>query len=71
VPPKFSRKRAEFVLRRSTKFWLGGKSREMERDTEFVELGRYLCEVRAGQYLRLETLRSVRRVPGESVRGIA
>ena len=35
-----------------------GKSREMERDTMFVELGRYLCEVRAGQYWRLETLRS-------------
>jgi hypothetical protein len=30
----------------------------MERDTEFVELGCYLCEVRAGQYWRLETLRS-------------
>jgi hypothetical protein len=40
-----------------------------ERDTKFVELGRYLCEVRAGQYLRLERLRSFdgfleRRFPG-------
>jgi hypothetical protein len=27
-------------------------------DTRFVELGRYLCEVRGGQYWRLETLKS-------------
>jgi hypothetical protein len=31
---------------------------ESERDTRFVELGRYLCEVRAGQYWRLEKLKS-------------
>src|SRR4029078_11074883 len=31
---------------------------ERERDTKFVELGRYLCEVRAGQYWRLEDLKS-------------
>jgi len=30
----------------------------MERDTRFVELGRYLCEVRAGQYWRVENLKS-------------
>jgi hypothetical protein len=29
-----------------------------QRDTKFVELGRYLCEVRAGQYWRLENLKS-------------
>jgi len=32
--------------------------KEAERDTKFVELGRYLCEVRAGQYWRLENLKS-------------
>jgi hypothetical protein len=31
---------------------------EAERDTGFVELGRYLCEVRAGQYWRVEQLAS-------------
>ncbi len=31
---------------------------DRERDTRFVELGRYLCEVRAGQYWRLEKLAS-------------
>jgi hypothetical protein len=34
------------------------KSSVHERDTQFVELGRYLCEVRAGQYWRLDNLRS-------------
>ncbi len=31
---------------------------QRERDTRFVELGRYLCEVRAGQYWRPENLGS-------------
>jgi hypothetical protein len=34
------------------------RGKEAERDTRFVELGRYLCEVRAGQYWRLENLKS-------------
>ena len=32
--------------------------KEVERDTRFVELGRYLCEVRAGQYWRVEHVKS-------------
>src|SRR3989442_1700301 len=31
------------------RFW-PGSNKEAEKDTRFVELGRYLCEVRAGQY---------------------
>jgi hypothetical protein len=43
--------------------------KETERDTKFVELGRYLCEVRAGRFWRLKGLESFdeflgRRVPG-------
>jgi hypothetical protein len=34
------------------------KNSDRDRDTQFVELGRYLCEVRAGQYWRLENLKS-------------
>jgi hypothetical protein len=34
------------------------RNSDQERDTQFVELGRYLCEVRAGQYWRLDNLRS-------------
>jgi hypothetical protein len=36
--------------------WEGQK--EAEHDTRFVDLGRYLCEVRAGQYWRMENLKS-------------
>jgi hypothetical protein len=31
---------------------------EAEWDIRFVELGRYLCEVRAGQYWHVEKLKS-------------
>ena len=34
------------------------RRKEAEKDTRFVELGRYLCEVRAGQYWQLEKLES-------------
>jgi hypothetical protein len=34
------------------------QTKEHERDERFVELGQYLCEVRAGQYWRLENLKS-------------
>jgi hypothetical protein len=34
------------------------KAKERERDVRFVDLGRYLCEVRAGQYWMLENLKS-------------
>ena len=34
------------------------KTKEQERDVRFVELGQYLFEVRAGQYWRLEKLKS-------------
>ena len=34
------------------------RTADQERDSRFVDLGRYLCEVRAGQYWRLDNLRS-------------
>lgn len=34
------------------------RRKEAEKDTRFVELGRYLCGVRAGQYWQLEKLSS-------------
>ena len=58
MPPKFSRSRALFVLNEIDEILAWERRREMERDTKFVELGRYLCEVRAGQYWRLENLKS-------------
>jgi hypothetical protein len=56
--PKFNRRRALFVLSKIDEILLWEQRKETERDTKFVELGRYLCEVRAGQYWRLENLKS-------------
>jgi hypothetical protein len=58
MPPKLNRKRAVFALTKIDEILAWEKQKEAERDTLFVELGRYLCEVRAGQYWRLETLKS-------------
>ena len=56
--PKLNRRRAMFVLTKIDEILAWEKRNEAERDTKFVELGRYLCEVRAGQYWRLERLKS-------------
>lgn len=58
MPPKLDRRRAEFVLTKIDEILAWEQRKENERDTKFVELGRYLCEVRAGQYWRLENLKS-------------
>jgi hypothetical protein len=58
VQPKLNRKRALYVLSRIDEILAWDQRTETERDTRFVELGRYLCEVRAGQYWRLEKLNS-------------
>jgi len=58
MPPKFNRRRAVFVLGKIDEILAWEQRKETERDTKFVELGRYLCEVRAGQYWRLESLKS-------------
>ncbi len=56
--PKLNKKRALFVLTKIDEILAWEQKSEAEKDTRFVELGRYLCEVRAGQYWRLENLRS-------------
>jgi hypothetical protein len=56
--PKLNRRRALFVLTKIDEILAWEKKNEAERDTRFVELGRYLCEVRAGQYWRVEKLAS-------------
>ncbi len=58
MPPKLNRRRAELVLSRIDTILAWEARHENERDTRFVELGKYLCEVRAGQYWRLENLKS-------------
>jgi hypothetical protein len=56
--PKLNRRRAMFVLTKIDEILAWEKQKDAERDTRFVELGRYLCEVRAGQYWRVENVKS-------------
>src|SRR5216110_3290753 len=56
--PKLNRQRAQFVLTKIDEILAWEQHKETEKDIRFVELGRYLCEVRAGQYWRVEKLRS-------------
>jgi len=56
--PRLNRRRAQFVLTKIDQILAWEQRKEAEKDTRFVELGRYLCEVRAGQYWRLENLKS-------------
>jgi hypothetical protein len=58
MPPKLNRRRALFVLTKIDEILAWEQRKDTERDTKFVDLGRYLCEVRAGQYWRLENLKS-------------
>ena len=55
-PPKLNRRRALFVLAKIDVILAWEQSMERERDRRFVDLGRYLCEVRTGQYWRLDNL---------------
>jgi hypothetical protein len=56
--PKLNRRRAQFVLTKIDEILAWEQRKETERDSRFVELGRYLCEARAGQYWRLENMKS-------------
>ena len=56
--PKLNKKRAQFVLTKIDEILAWERRNEIEKDTRFVDLGRYLCEVRAGQYWRVENLKS-------------
>jgi hypothetical protein len=58
VLPKLNRRRALFVLTKIDEILAWERQKEAERDTRFVEMGRYLCEVRAGQYWRVENVKS-------------
>jgi hypothetical protein len=69
VAPELNRRRAVFVLGKIDEILSWDKTKEQEKDARFVELGEYLCEVRAKQYWRLEGLASfdnflAKRFPG-------
>ena len=50
--------RALIVLEKIDEILAWEQTKEHERDERFVELGQHLCEVRSGQYWRLENLKS-------------
>jgi hypothetical protein len=56
--PELNRQRALLIMEKIDEILFWEKTKEQERDVRFVELGQYLCEVRAGQYWRLENLKS-------------
>ena len=58
VAPKLNRQRAVFVLSKIDEILAWENRTDRERDSKFVELGRYLCEVRAGLYWRVDNVRS-------------
>ena len=58
MAPNLDRRRALLVLDKIDEILAWEKTKEQERDVRFVELGQFLCEVRAGQYWRLEKLKS-------------
>jgi hypothetical protein len=58
MPPKLNRQRAVFVLTKIDEILAWEKDTDREREACFVDLGRYLCEVRAGQYWRIDNLKS-------------
>jgi hypothetical protein len=69
--PKLNRRRAMFVLTKIDEILAWEKQKEAERDSRFVELGRYLCE-RAGRTVLAGGKREiVRRVPEKTVSGVA
>ena len=58
MAPELNRRRAVFVLGKIDEILSWEKVKEQEKDTRFVELGEYLCEVRSKQFWRLERLKS-------------
>jgi len=69
MPPKLNRRRALMVLGKIDEILAWEVRHANERDTRFVELGRYLCEVRAGQYWRMENLASFDDFPTTALPG--
>ena len=58
MSPELNRRRALAVLGKIDEILSWEQTKDRESDERFVELGQYLCEVRTGQYWRLEYLKS-------------
>jgi hypothetical protein len=58
MAPKLNRRRAMSVLEKIDGTLAWEQNTERERDTRFIELGRYFCEVHSGQCWRIDNLKS-------------
>ena len=58
MQPDLNVQRAVFVFGKIDEVLAWDKTQSQERDLRFVDPGRYLCEVRAGQYWRIERKKS-------------
>ena len=58
VLPELDCRRARVVLQKIDEVLAWQRKTDDERDTRFVELGKHLCEVRSGQYWKVENLAS-------------
>ena len=58
MAPEINRRRAVFVLGKIDEILSWERLQEQEKDVRFVELGEFLCEVRAKQYWRIDRLKS-------------
>ena len=58
MAPELKHRRALLVLEKIDEILERERTTENERDIRFIELGRHLCEVRAGQYWRVDNLKS-------------
>jgi len=58
VAPELNRRRAAVVLSKIDEILAWERTTNQAKDSKFIELGRYLCEVRAGQYWRVDNIRS-------------
>src|SRR3954466_7577185 len=56
--PRLDPKRARLIIAKIDNILAWENSVENTRDSKFVDLGKHLCEVRAGQYWRMENLKS-------------
>src|SRR3954462_7444491 len=56
--PRLDPKRARLIIAKIDNILAWQNSVENTRDSKFVDLGKHLCEVRAGQYWRMEQLKS-------------
>jgi len=67
--PLLNRRRAWFVLRKIDQILDWERRNDKDRDTRFVKLGRYLCELRGGTLRAVGKTQFIRRISGKTFPG--